>query len=61
MPGVRRPARAKAVQREGEEREMAAVGGVQTYLVYEGGDSTGAAVAPCQEIEQLVEARWRAT
>ena len=61
VPDVLRPALATAFQMEVEEPEIAPVDGGQTYLVYEVGDITGAAVAPYQEIEQLVEARWRAT
>jgi peptidyl-prolyl cis-trans isomerase D len=59
-PDVLRPALATAFQMDEEEPEIAPVDGGQTYLVYEVGDITAAAVAPYGEIEQLVEAHWRA-
>ncbi|MBX7481212.1 peptidylprolyl isomerase [Qipengyuania qiaonensis] len=60
VPEVLRPALATAFQMDVEEPEIAPVDGGQTYLVYEVGDITPAAVAPYGEIEQLVEAHWRA-
>ena len=60
VPDVLRPALATAFQMDEEEPEIAPVDGGQTYLVYEVGDITAAAVAPYGEIEQLVEAHWRA-
>ncbi len=61
VPDALRPALATAFQMDVEEPEIAPVEGGQTYLVYEVGDITPAAVAPYAEIEKLVEARWRAT
>ncbi|MBO6526095.1 peptidylprolyl isomerase [Erythrobacter sp.] len=61
VPEVLQPALATAFQMDEEEPEIAPVNGGQTYLVYEVGDITPAAVAPYAEIEELVEARWRAS
>ena len=60
VPDVLGPALATAFQMDEEEPEIAPVDGGRTYLVYEVGDITAAAVAPYGEIEQLVEAHWRA-
>ena len=60
VPEVLRPALATAFQMEEEQPEIAPVEGGQTYLVYEVGDITPAAAAPFAEIQQAVEARWRA-
>ncbi|WP_421991498.1 SurA N-terminal domain-containing protein [Qipengyuania sp.] len=61
VPEVLQPALATAFQMDEEEPEIAPVNGGQTYLVYEVGDITPAAVAPYAEIEELVEARWRSS
>ena len=55
------PALATAFQMDEEEPEIAAIESGQTYLVYEVPTSQAAAVAPFAEIEDAVEARWRAT
>ncbi len=61
VPEVLQPALATVFQMEVEEPEIAAVQSGQTYLVYEVDEIVAAAAAPYAEIEQLVEARWRAT
>ncbi|WP_370032020.1 peptidylprolyl isomerase [Qipengyuania mesophila] len=61
VPELLRPALATAFQMDVEEPEIAPVESGQTYLVYEVSDIVPAATAPFDEIEQLVEARWRAT
>ena len=61
LPDVLRPALATAFQMDEEEPEIAPVESGQTYLVYEVGDIITAAAAPFAEIEDMVEARWRAT
>lgn len=60
IPEVLRPALATAFQMDEEEPEIAPVESGRTYLVYEASNITPAAAAPFAEIEEAVEARWRA-
>ena len=60
IPEVLRPALTTAFQMDEEEPEIAPVESGRTYLVYEASNITPAAAAPFAEIEEAVEARWRA-